>query len=246
MLLSHRIFENGPPLLLLHGMGVTYPIWENLLPLLIPYYKLILVELPGHGSSPPLPRDTSFYEISASMIEGLRQELRIDRWSILGYSTGTRVLQEYLMRYPERVERAIYLCPLLAKPACSFALKGLIRIDLQFPWLGSWLLRGWRLHQLVLLFGFNGLEHPDAAMWTREIASQPVEVMKALLKDLPGAGRDPFEISPVPALFIWGDRDRIVESPRWPGTMDRIVKGGHSLPMLAAQDVSKYILPPYH
>jgi pimeloyl-ACP methyl ester carboxylesterase len=227
-------------------MGVTYFIWKNLEPLLSPYYKLIIVELPGHGGSPALPPGISFYMGSVEMLEELRKQLEIDRWSILGYSMGTRVLQEYLRCYPEQVSRAFFLCPLRAKRAAAFLLQIFLVIDHVFPWIAGYLLRGWRLNQLVIQLGFNGRGHPYAVQWTNEISAQPLETLKKLLTDLPAGGRDHFEIIPaIPALFLWGDRDRIVERPRFLGKCERLIQGGHAAPMLAAEEIARCILRPF-
>ena len=43
------------PLLLVHGFGISFNIWKELLPLLCPYFTLVMVELPGIGES-PMPR----------------------------------------------------------------------------------------------------------------------------------------------------------------------------------------------
>ncbi|MEZ4836317.1 MAG: alpha/beta fold hydrolase [Caldilineaceae bacterium] len=59
--LSYRIVGEGPPLLLLHGFGISYNIWQALVPLLHSHFQLILVELPGIGASPPLPAQTLYY-----------------------------------------------------------------------------------------------------------------------------------------------------------------------------------------
>src|SRR6266851_4325242 len=46
-MLPFRVEGSGHPLLLIHGWGVTYTVWQKLVPLLAPHFQLILVELPG-------------------------------------------------------------------------------------------------------------------------------------------------------------------------------------------------------
>ncbi len=41
----------GPDLLLLHGWGLHGGIWDGLVPLLEPYFRITRVDLPGHGNS---------------------------------------------------------------------------------------------------------------------------------------------------------------------------------------------------
>jgi pimeloyl-ACP methyl ester carboxylesterase len=45
----------GPPLVLVHGLGGSASNWGELAPLLAPSRRLIVPDLPGHGGSDPLP-----------------------------------------------------------------------------------------------------------------------------------------------------------------------------------------------
>lgn len=241
MTLNYRIEGEGPPLLLIHGMGVTFTIWKNLAPLLKSHYKLIMVEMPGHGASPALPYQANYYQGSAQMLEELRCELGIDQWMILGYSMGAWVAQDYVQHHAGHVSGVIFLCPGAVTPIWSLSLNSLIRLDGFFPELSQWLLQGRSLNLLVRLLGFNGRGHPYADLWSREIASQPVQVIKSLLRDLPGKGRAPFSIPPCPAMVIWGAQDALTKRPRRLRPVDRVVKGSHSAPMLNAEDIARTI-----
>ncbi len=44
----------GPPLLLIHGVGSCKEVWAPLMPLLTPTHEVIAVDVPGFGESPPL------------------------------------------------------------------------------------------------------------------------------------------------------------------------------------------------
>ena len=52
--LAYERVGSGPPLVLLHGIGHHRQAWQAVTPLLAPSRELILVDLPGHGESPPL------------------------------------------------------------------------------------------------------------------------------------------------------------------------------------------------
>lgn len=242
MTLSYRIEGDGPPLLLIHGMGISYTIWENLVPLLRSHYKLIMVEMPGHGASPPLPPLDNFYQGGAEKLEELRQALNIDQWVLLGYSMGAWAVQAYLQHYQDRVSAVIFLCPGILTRSWSFSLNLLVQVDRVMPWFSQWLLRDQQLHLLVKLLGFNGHNHPYTQVWAREIGSQPVSVIKALLRDMPGAGRAEFPIPTCPTMIIWGSDDSLTERPRTLRPIDRLVKGWHSAPMLAADEIAPVIL----
>jgi pimeloyl-ACP methyl ester carboxylesterase len=52
--LAYERFGAGPPLVLLHGIGHRRQAWDAVSDRLAPYRDLIVVDLPGHGESPPL------------------------------------------------------------------------------------------------------------------------------------------------------------------------------------------------
>ena len=87
-MLHYRVVGSGTPLLLIHGWGVTYGVWQNLEPLLAPYFQLIMLELPGTGSTTMVDWGASYYPACAEAIEELRLMLGIEQWAILAYSTG--------------------------------------------------------------------------------------------------------------------------------------------------------------
>src|SRR5690242_15251180 len=101
LMLRYRLEGNGMPLLLIHGWGVTYAIWQNLAPLLKPHFQLIMIELPGIGDSPEPPADLPYYQVCAEAIEEVRIALGIERWAVLSYSSGTRAAEAYVQRYAQ-------------------------------------------------------------------------------------------------------------------------------------------------
>ncbi len=241
MSIHYQISGEGPVLVLVHGMGVTFTIWQQLAPLLSPYYKLVQVELPGNGASAPLPQGQDYYQGSAAALEELRLELGLDRWNLLGYSLGGWVVQTYLQRWPQHVEQAIFLCPAITKPFWANNLNNLRKIDSRWPAVGNWLLSGWRLRELVRWFGFSGQQHPYIAVWAREISAQPVQTIKAGLYDLPQAGRAAFPLPQRPVHFIWADHDAITATPQPLRPLDSLVPGVHGAPMLSAEAVAEVV-----
>src|SRR5258707_12112335 len=110
-MLSHRVTGSGQPLLLIHGWGVTFDLWENLAPRLVPHFQLIMIELPGLGNSPAADAARPYYAGCAAAIDALRQHLGIEQWAVPSYSSGTPAAEAYLQRHPGQVSRAAFLCP---------------------------------------------------------------------------------------------------------------------------------------
>jgi pimeloyl-ACP methyl ester carboxylesterase len=241
--LSYKIEGAGSPLLLVHGLGVTYTIWKDLAPLLAPHFQLIMVELPGFGRS-PLPDETQpYFETCADAIEELRLRLHIDPWDLLCYSLGTRVGEAYLRKYPSSVGRTIFLCPIRTDLAQALTLRALAHIDQSWPASGDWMLSGWRLYGLILALGFNGKKHPYAADWLREMSAQPVWSLKRPLFGLRYVAQKPFDLPEKPVLFIWGKRDIIATRPiRVRNGRQILVPGCHNAPMLAAPHVAEAVI----
>ena len=59
MRLSHTRIGSGEPLLLIHGLGSHYKVWEPVMDRLAAEHEVIGIDLPGFGDSPPLPDDAT-------------------------------------------------------------------------------------------------------------------------------------------------------------------------------------------
>ena len=91
----------GPPLLLLTGIGANVEMWEPVARRL-PGRRLVMLDMPGTGGSPPLlvPRRLGGY---AALVVQLLDRLGIGRADVLGYSWGGALAQELAHRAPDRV-----------------------------------------------------------------------------------------------------------------------------------------------
>jgi len=240
-MLNYQAVGDGPPLLLIHGFGISFNIWHNLLPYFESDFTLIMVELPGIGKSPPPEGD--YIETSLRGIERLRSELKIQRWFVLSYSTGTRVGERYVLQYPQHVIRAVFVCPAQTQFHKAFGLKIAKRLDAWFPAFGNWMLSGRRLDFLIRLLGFNMKPSPHAAAWMKEISSQPIGILKETIRSLPGDARMPLQEPSMPSLFIWGTQDLISASPRKASARHRLINANHSAPVTEAEQVAEIAVP---
>jgi len=245
-MLPYQLEGRGYPLLLIHGWGVTHRVWRNLVPLLAPHFQLILVELSGKDIAGEVAPDKSYYRACAEALEELRMILGIEQWGIMAYSTGTRVCEAYVQQYPQRVARAVFLCPIYLRKPWKLSLEVMQWTDSMRLGAGNWFLSGWRLYWLVLWFGFNLHRCDDADDWMREITLRPLDNLKRILLELPGKGRDPFLLpsSPiVPALFVWGLQDVLVAFPHHPRPNDVFIYAGHGAPVLTPHCVAEVVMP---
>lgn len=245
-LLPYRIEGNGFPLLLIHGLGVTYATWQNLIPFLAPHFQLIMVELPGTGTLRDTEFTKPFYPTCAEALEELRIALGIEQWTILAYSTGTRVCETYLQLYPGRVARAVFLCPFYIRKPPYMLMRSFLGINAKHVYIVNWLLTGWRLFGWLWLSAFNLQWNEYISNWMSEIKLLPVENLKRVITDLPNLGRTPFILpgtAQVPILYIWASRDAISERPSHLRPNDVIIEGCHSVPLLNAQRIVEVAIP---
>ena len=87
----------GPPLLLVHGLGGSVRSWDSIVPMLDRAREILVVDLPGHGQSPPL----SGRQTIAAYADALEQF--IDRNNLAGVDTvgssvGARLVLELARR----------------------------------------------------------------------------------------------------------------------------------------------------
>jgi pimeloyl-ACP methyl ester carboxylesterase len=86
---------SGPPLVLLHGVGHRRQAWGAVLERLAPHREVILVDLPGHGESPPLRLGGR--PVGGALLDevvGLLDELGLERPHVAGNSLGGRLALE--------------------------------------------------------------------------------------------------------------------------------------------------------
>jgi pimeloyl-ACP methyl ester carboxylesterase len=91
--LSHRRSGSGPPLLLLHGIGLDVNCWEPVRPILERERDVIAIDLPGFGGSPMLT-DTQSVPALATAVEGLIPDLGLERPHVAGNSLGGAISLE--------------------------------------------------------------------------------------------------------------------------------------------------------
>ncbi len=249
-MLYHETSGAGVPLLLVHGWGIGHAlIWKNLDPLLARQFFLIKPDLPGIGRSPVAPRDQPYHEACASAIEELRNELGIERWAILAYSTGARAAEVYVQRFPQRVISLVYLCPAYFTLLGTVGLRLAQQVNRLYPAVADRILSvvtaGPILGFLVSLIGFNGRGGKDARIWATEMRKQTLDALKRSLTDIPlhrtytDAARD----TPVPTLYIWGRYDLVTVRPRPLLPSHVAIPACHAAPYLRARDVADALIP---
>lgn len=98
---------SGPPLILLHKLGVWVADWRHVAPALAKTHRVIAIDMPGHGDSTiagPAPFLVSLAE-SAAVIVAALDELKIETFDLVGCSLGGTCAVLIAALWPERVKR---------------------------------------------------------------------------------------------------------------------------------------------
>jgi pimeloyl-ACP methyl ester carboxylesterase len=206
----------GPPVVLIHGYTDNARDWVPVLPYLSKRFRLILVDIRGHGkSSKP---ECCYTRLDfAYDIKLLLDALSIRRADVIGHSLGSIIAQTFAEYWPERTDRVVLISSTGGRPPGSaappqFDYAAEIRklkdpIDPDSPFMIAW----WDSPTPV---------NPDFIRRQRQDAAAiPLKVWLAVLDEaLPSATayvdlQSTLPRLKAPTLLIWGSKDPIMEEP---------------------------------
>jgi pimeloyl-ACP methyl ester carboxylesterase len=98
---------NGRPLLLVHGFSASLHTWEKWVGPLGAEYRLISVDLPGHGlTRTPAGYDPAI-ENYADFVDAFAKKLNLGKVTVIGSSMGGNTAWQLALRHPERVDAIV-------------------------------------------------------------------------------------------------------------------------------------------
>ncbi len=95
--------REGTPLVLLHGFSNEAHVWDDVAPVLAPYYRTVAFDLRGHGDSDRDPERRYEYDAHVADLETATAALGIERMVLIGHSFGGRVAMFFAARHAERI-----------------------------------------------------------------------------------------------------------------------------------------------
>jgi pimeloyl-ACP methyl ester carboxylesterase len=208
---------DAPPLVLIHGYTDSARDWAPIAPLLTPRFRLIIVDLRGHGASGKPDCCYSRFDFAYD-IKLLLDTLRIPKANIAGHSLGSIVAQTFAELWPGSTRRLVLISstgtsfgpvepaesPTSARPLAESWLAPVAElvdpIDPDSAFMRDW----WKVS-----IAYN----PEfARRQRRDSAAIPARVWRAIA-DQSLIGVDLRSMLPrvqAPTLLIWGARDTLV------------------------------------
>ncbi len=111
-------YGEGQPVLLLHGGMGSISNFNKVIPDLSQHFRLIAIDSPSHGRSYAI--DSLSYIILAEYVVKLVDELRLDKFDIVGYSDGAIIGMLVAGLIPDKVGKVVFgagaLSPNASKP----------------------------------------------------------------------------------------------------------------------------------
>ena len=101
-----RVDGEGPPLVLIHGVGLDHTMWDPVVEILAQKHRVLRYDILGHGHSddPPGPRHLN--DFVAQLLEVLDFH-DVETTDVVGLSLGGLIALMTAARHPHRVRRAV-------------------------------------------------------------------------------------------------------------------------------------------
>ncbi|MCW5746424.1 MAG: alpha/beta hydrolase [Alphaproteobacteria bacterium] len=99
--------RNGAPLFLLHGSNESLQVWEEWTRRLGDSFRIVSLDLPGHGLTGPWPSEDYSVAAYAELVIKVADWLHVPQFAVGGHSMGGAVAWTLAARWPDRISRLI-------------------------------------------------------------------------------------------------------------------------------------------
>ncbi|HYJ34257.1 MAG TPA: alpha/beta fold hydrolase [Candidatus Binatia bacterium] len=110
--------SGAPAIVLVHSIGGDRNDWSAVAPLLAAHHRVLVVELPGHGQSPP-PEGTPTVEGAATSLAKTLADRKVEHAILVGHSYGALVALKTAADQPKRARAVVAVDAATYTPADS-------------------------------------------------------------------------------------------------------------------------------
>jgi pimeloyl-ACP methyl ester carboxylesterase len=230
------VFERrgvGEPLVLLHGIGNRWQVFEPLLDVLASEFEVWAVDMPGFGASPPAPRPLSSIGMLTDEVQAWICAKGLGRCHIVGNSTGGGVALELAAR--GAVASAVGLAPIgfwsaRERAFCQASVRSTRTIARLLRPVAPALLH---LAPLRALLATQYAAHPTRISPTEALADADALIGAVSFDDVCAAFTG--YLAPtsaadrVPVTIVWGNKDRLLLPRQLERARRRLPRAHHVL-----------------
>jgi pimeloyl-ACP methyl ester carboxylesterase len=212
--LNHHRTGAGEPLVLIHGIGSRWQVWDPVLDRLAAEREVVALDLPGFGASPmPAPGTPAGVGSLSTLVSDFIGELGLDRPHVAGNSLGGLISLELAKRGVVRSVTALSPSGFFNRPEAVYSHASLtlsVRAARRLSPHAERLMASERRRRLVLARTFARPERipaPEAVATLRAMAHAP------WFDETLGVRRERFsggEQIAVPVTVAWGAKDRLL------------------------------------
>jgi pimeloyl-ACP methyl ester carboxylesterase len=181
--------QNPRTVILVHGWTCDHTTWKSQIPALAGKYRVLTLDLPGHGKSDAPIGGKFSMDLFARAVESVRREAGADRVVLVGHSMGTPVIVRYARLFPRHVSAMVFvdgvvripnMGPVARLPGLLVALPALRKAMIRSTFSSS-TTPDMRKHILSMMMGtptataVGALNATfDPAIWKGDVVTQPV------------------------------------------------------------------------
>ena len=99
--------EQSIPIVFIHGVGLTYEIWQPQLDF-FKNYSTLAYDILGHGKSSLDKQDISFDDFSDQLIK-LIDELNFNKIHLIGFSIGSLIARNFATKFNDKLQSLVLL-----------------------------------------------------------------------------------------------------------------------------------------
>ncbi len=115
-----RVSGEGPPLILIHGVGLDLTLWDYFTTVFESDFTVIRYDMLGHGLSAKPPGRRRLDDFVAQL-HRLHDYLDVGPAALAGFSMGGLIARGYVARHPDRVGRLVLMNTVFERDAAQRA-----------------------------------------------------------------------------------------------------------------------------
>ena len=205
----------GVPVVFIHGFPTSSHLWSDVVPLMEPGHRLVVLDLLGYGRSDRPHGRAVDVRAHAERIVQLLDELRIRRACLVGHGIGGGIAQSVAVRHPDRVS---HLCLIDSVAFDRWPTLGARLARASLPLTRFFPAEVW--HAFVRRNLEGGYADPLRAKHAMDLYLRPfagpegrdalIAHIRALMnRETKKLGRQLKKVS-APTAIIWGEKDRVL------------------------------------